>query len=63
MLGAEGGERGEGVAYAKERGGVVGDFEVRCALRDELEGVLVLRAVLFGREGDVQRRDPRREAF
>lgn len=37
MLGAEGGERGEGVGNAQERGGVVADFEVRGALGDELE--------------------------
>lgn len=39
MLGAEGGEGGEGVGDAEEGGGVVVYFEVGGALGDELEGV------------------------
>jgi hypothetical protein len=37
VLGAEGGERAEGVGDAQEGGGVVADFEVRGALGDELD--------------------------
>ena len=36
VLGAEFAEGAERLVYAVERGLVVGDFEVRCALRDEL---------------------------
>lgn len=36
MLLAEGTESREGVGYPREGRGVVGDFEVGCALRDEL---------------------------
>jgi len=36
VLGAEFAEGAEGFIYAVERGLVVGYFEVRCALRDEL---------------------------
>ena len=36
MLGAEFAEGAERLVYAVEGGFVVGNFEVRCALRDEL---------------------------
>ena len=77
MLGAEGGERAEGVGDAQQGGGVVADFEVRGTLRDELGAELV--CVLFCEVwmgggfvvvfymrcdgADVRRRDLRREAL
>jgi hypothetical protein len=36
VLGAELGEGGEGFVDAVQRSFVVGDFKVRCALRDQL---------------------------
>jgi hypothetical protein len=46
VLGAEGGERAEGVGDAQEGGGVVADFEVRGALGDELHMRVSIYSIL-----------------
>jgi len=61
VLGAEFAEGAEGFVYAVEGGFVVGDFEVRCALRDEL--AIVREGCMCGWRGCVRRRGLRREAW
>ena len=63
MLRAELRECGKRVVDAQERGGVVGDLEVRGALRDELGRVSMACVVVDGGWRSVRRRGLRRGAF
>jgi len=47
VLGAELAEGAERLVYAVKRGFVVGDFEVRCALRDELGIIREVRMCIW----------------
>jgi len=60
VLGAEFAEGAEGFVYAVERGFVIGDLEMRCALRDELGIVREERMCVW--RGCVRQRGLRREA-
>jgi len=61
VLGAEFAEGAERLVYAVEGGFVVGDFEVRCALRDKLGIVREGCMCVWG--GCVRQRGLRREAW
>ena len=60
MLGAELAESAKRLVYAVKRGFVVGDFEVRCALRDELR--IVRKVCMCVWRGCVRQRGLRRGA-